>query len=310
MNFTYFNTKEPSIYWPYNRVGCTLIQNIHEDCDYLERISQNRCFELLKDNPDLPIYFPYRNPEVRFRSGLAVNFYRNLDPAGQKMPIFEAVFKYKEKYETELESMKTFMQWIPLHHDCLLRPYHLFDIHLDHYLWQALIMLSYGYNFKLVPLNEWSVHLINKFPKHLELIKRTERTGSFDKMRKDVLPIWEIYKKVFVDIPDIKCCRGERTINFKNWMAPEMELFRTFDKYRNLPNLQFHAYKALRKIGEKGTYFSDPHSMTLTLSTTLLKFVHEQKQEIHYFNRLYNTSKMLGVHVEQIVQQPFPNVRW
>lgn len=285
----YYNTKSQEFYFPFNRNGSTLIYDISHNVNYLHEKNLDEALAILEENKNLPIYIPYRDPIVRFKSGLSVNFLRE---CGDETPDFTDVTKSAyHKYKIVLMTLRNYFQEHMSHHllGKFILPFHLADVHIDHCLWRPLTLLVHGYNVKLIPMNELSSHLHKKFPTQINLIKSRERKNSFNTVRKDTDELWDIYKEVFIDIPKYRDKFGMQFVDWHIWMRDEQYIFEQFQLYRDSPNLNYAAQKIVTNLIEKKAYFSDTNSSMLPQLMFMLDEIRKHRDLFPELELFYNS---------------------
>lgn len=271
----YFDTRQKSLYTTSNRNGSTIMKDISAVVPTLCLLHLDEVFELLQQDILIPIYIPFRDPEIRFRSGLSVNFF-NL--TGKVLDDYTDVEPWanKVKYLRDtLHDTGTYYSAVPN------ETYHLFDTHLDHWLWVAMIMGTYGYNVKLLPMYDLTEHLRKNFPDAEKLINNRARSNSFDKSTPLYEKIWGYYKKVMIDEVQLReykpahLNKPEPLYTFDDWMSMEVELFNNYKKFYKERNLRNMFTKMSRRAFEHPFYFSDVLSPRMkTICGTLLPKLH------------------------------------
>lgn len=289
----YFNSVEKNFYITSNRNGSTLLKEISEQYDNLQEYSYAQVFSLLSDDPSIPLYVPFREPMVRFKSGLSVNLYNTVN--------------YKLDHNTD-EVLKNYSQFLKYFRARYTdtgshlsatpnEKYHLYDGHLDHWLWSSMILGAYGYNIKLVPMYNFSGLLLQQFPKALKIINFRDRNNSFDQSTPLYEKIWESYKKGMVDDADINTYWPKQYLkspeilySFDNWMGFEKKLFTYYkDNYMQDDNKKLFLRLSLWAF-EDPFYFTDAHSPRIqTICRFLLPVIHQYKSPVLRYGDLQNT---------------------
>ena len=276
----YFDTIKDNFYCVSNRNGSTILKEISVKYPSLKLVSNNEIFENLKQNSSRPIYIPFRDPIVRFRSGLSVNLFNRTglilnETAGDKE---------LKNYANSIKYLRSSLHYTGTYYSSYPNEfYHLFDSHLDHWLWVAMIIGVYGYNVRLIPMYDLSNHLITNFPQANSIIKNRTRSDSFNKSTPAYDKIWNYYKEVMVDNielsqyhPKAYITKPEVPYIFDNWMRFETELFNNYKNFHSDTNLRNLFLKLSRKAFEDPFYFTDSLSPKMhTICGTLLPILHD-----------------------------------
>lgn len=286
----YYDNKHNEFYFPFNRNGSTLIFDISNTVNYLKEKELPEALALIERDKNIPIYVPFRDPIVRFKSGLSVNFLRECEEESGNKNITSV--PPKDKYKIVLNTLKNLYLNHISHHllSKFIMPFHLNDVHLDHCLWRPLILLANGYNVKLIPMNKLSDHLHSRFPTTLNLIKERERKNSFNVVRRDTEGLWDIYKEIFIDIPMYKDKFNMQNINWYLWMRDEQTIFDQFCLYQDSPNLNFVSGKMILTLLQGKAYFSDTNSVMLPSLMFMLEEIKKHRElcpEIQSFHATY-----------------------
>lgn len=294
MNGIYFDIKNQAFYFPYNRSGSSLLYDISKVVNYLIPYDDKETFKILQEKAGTgyEIYVPYRDPVVRFKSGLYINFFRTMPEATKDLMTigFNRIVQgsYGRRYSEFLESFRDlYLNHMPFHLTCNFKiPYHLLDVHTDHSLWRPLVLLNHNYNVKPIPMNGLSIWLETMFPEAKKQIKKRERPDSFNKSKLEADLLWDIYKKVMVDIPDTQD-KQKRKMNWAKWMAPEIEIFNNFNQYIDTANMHYMANKLTQKFFEDKLYFSDTNSVMLPNLMYILSEIKKYRPLTYPFNEYH-----------------------
>lgn len=297
----YYNNQENFFYFVTHRNGSTIIQEISGVYpSVITPMTMTECFTFLKQNPNTPIIIPFREPETRFKSGLMINFNRDVSDDHSIEELLK--LNYGETYKSKIQYMDV------MYHNTFLsgvargyrrRPYHLLDIHLDHSLWMPLFLIAYGFNVKLIALSDFSIHLKPLYPLAISFIKARERSNSSTTNRPLALKLWEIYKSVYLNptlpiyFKDSEERYSMRTLSWKKWMQPEKEIYKIFHVYKNSENLQTFSVKLLNKLIEDKVYFTDVFSIAMRNQMHFLQNLHLHIEPIKEFKYMVETHETL-----------------
>lgn len=281
----FHDLKDEKIYYTTNRLGSSLLLDISERDNKFVLINPSDLPKIVaKNNRKTEIIFPFREPIARFKSGLSVNLYNRTDFT-KKILDYESALNNSlilDQYRYMLMILDNTAadnsHFLAANYK---RPYHLYDMHTDHWLYMPMLFMVYNYNVKLLPLYELSKHLAARFPNCIDLIQKRERKNSFNETDPLYENIWKIYKEVFIDRIPINYENVTREDNrgktWQEWMDPEIEIFNTFVKYLNTPNLTYAAHKLANKFLDKLIYFDDPFS-------TISWNIHNTIRDIQRYN--------------------------
>lgn len=292
----YHNTKQNTFYYPIYRCGSSVLLDISKKCDYLKEYHDEEGFRLIDLNRECPIYIIYRHPETRFKSGLQITikrFLMNQPDLLHKdiLPMldegYDALFQYGISFLDNIATKD--IPYVSGHWDReIIRPFHLYDSHLDHMLWRPLILKAYGYNVVMIPINEYDDHLGRLYPTaYQQILDSHDRPETFKTNNKNANKLWEIYKKVFVDNLYYDDRSARAAITFKTWMDEEIKIFDTIEKFRSAPNFKFASEKMIKKLFENKLYFSDMYAPSMIRIHKLLDILHNHKEPIEDFKLFY-----------------------
>jgi hypothetical protein len=290
--------KNKAVYMTGLRNGSTLMDEIKEI------VGPNRLFrhefpedliKLISNDRSYKIYMPFRNPMIRFKSGLTVNMYNR---CGFDTSIIEANVEYPEYYILYKGMLRyldnSYANDHNIFHLNYYRPYHLFDTHIDHLLYKPLIYLAYGFDVHMIPLNKFSDHLYKYFPEAISKIYERGRPDSFDKSSPLHEKVWDVYKEIFVDNdPEFYKYKypEDRTLTFNLWMKPELEIFNLFlENYTNVNLLKTKSRALINHFIKTKQYFKDPYSpKTMEIGTTvpMLEVYNKPNKDLHDYVQSY-----------------------
>lgn len=299
--FILLDTRVNSFYVTVNRNGSTLLSEIHErHRRSTRRIQADILIKHLEATPETSIYVPYRDPLVRFKSGLVVNLY-NKTVFNQDFPDQEMIEKSLRHFKTILDYFdKTFGNMENVIGQCFHRPYHLFDQHTDHWLGLPLILCVYGYNVNPIKMSDFSALLRANFTNIDDLISKRERSNSYDTSKPQDEKIFQIYKEIFNNEPSYQDRIGlHLRKTFDQWMAPELEIFRYLQTYAGTPNQNFAAHRLANKFFNDKTYFNDPYSVNHSAMLSLVKEIHKHRSVNSRFKFLIDNYKMISSGLDQ-----------
>lgn len=307
----YFDPKEKSLYFPSNRNGSTLIDKICHSYNLLQELSLYDALALANEDPNIKIYIPFRDPIVRFKSGLTVNFYRMASESilKDRSPIRHLLYttSYGKQYISHITYLRDLYSKLiepvydPYFQIC---PYHLYDVHLDHSLYRPLILLLHDYNVQLIPMNKLSEHLAARFIEATPIIG-ANRANTFDTNNEDSELLWKMYKEIFVDTIEIP--QNQKQITWKLWMDQEVHIFKTFCTYIDTPNMTYCANKLLKNIYKNGFYFADRNSMVYKGTSFLLSGIQQHKKLHPWLVNYYNANQQHKTVCNAISQQAYVN---
>lgn len=297
----YHNTRKNIFYYPIYRCGSSVLRDISQRCEYLNEYQDEEGFELIDLNRECPIHIIYRNPETRFKSGLQITIKRflrkhqNLLSKDIDKMLDEGYDRFFEHSIGFLDNVITSdLPYTSGHWEGnVIRPYHLYDSHLDHMLWRPMILKAYGYNVEMIPINEYDKHLGPLYPKaYQEILFSHDRPETFKTNNAAANRLWEIYKKVFVDDLYFVNKTGRSIITFKRWIDQEFKIFNMIEKFRSAPNFKFACEKMIAKLFEENLYFYDMYSPSVVRTHMLLDILHKYKDPIDDF-KLFHTANDL-----------------
>ncbi len=310
MTTMYFDPKEKSLYFPSNRNGSSLIDNICHSYNLLQELSTYDALALANDDPNIKIYIPFRDPIVRFKSGLNVNFFR-MAPKNilkSRASVREWLpTSYGRQYASHITYLRDLYSKLiepvydPYSEIC---PYHLYDVHLDHSLYRPLILLLHDYNVQLIPMNKLSEHLAARFIEATPIIG-ANRANTFSANNEVSELLWKMYKEIFVDTIEIP--QNQKQITWKLWMDQEVHIFKSFCTYMDTPNMTYCANKLLKNIYKNGFYFSDRNSMVYKGTSFLLNEIQQHKRLHPWLVNCYNANQQHKTVCNAIGQQAYVN---
>jgi hypothetical protein len=268
----------------------------------------------------MPIYIPFRDPDIRFKSGLTVSLYRNIPDDSEMIkmnPVTLLDTGYDKTFKANIEYLDyVFGNSVPflsgVSRGYKRRPYHLFDDHLDYSLYIPFLLILHRYNVKLVYLEQWSDHLKPLYPLAEHFIKKRERKKSSTTNTSMVDPLWSIYKSVFIDrqLKDtnpIHRTYSAKTLRWHDWMAPEREIFKVLKQYRDTEHLRSVCIKILPKIIDGKIYFTDPFGMAYNKGLDMLAHIQTQKPLLIEFEHMLEThNKMKYSMIELSLREYVP----
>jgi len=298
-----------------------MLEVISESNGYLQPFHDDAGFRFLKDKKDTPIYITYREPITRFKSGLEI--------------VYNKFLGEKERYNLSKKHIELFVQQISYLDNVVSmfipqvsgfprgvhqRPYHLFDSHIDHSLWRPLLLLAYGYDVRMIPLNEYTDHLLTYYPENKKIIlqdRKNRPSRSFDSNRNIALTLWDSYKQVFIDdefshlenwkIQYIKKDWFSKYISWDEWMNPEIQIFNALHKFKEKSNLNLVCKNLLKKLLREKVYFANPFNLSVVHATSLLKLIRdvhdtslETIPEVNSFIKDFQQITHYGIRVSEI----------
>lgn len=288
----YHNTKENTFYYPIYRCGSSVLHEISERCDHLHAYQDDDGLKIIDLNRECPIYIIYRNPETRFKSGLQITIKRFLSKDQKLLSkrIHELLDEGHDKlFEHSIGFLDNVVSsdipFVSGHwNGSIIRPYHLYDSHLDHMLWRPLILKAYGYNVVMIPINEYDGHLAPLYPlAYQEIMNSHDRPETFKTNNSNANRLWEIYKKVFVDDMYFDNKTSRSVITFKTWIDEEFKIFHMIEKFRSAPNFKFACEQMIKKLFDGKIYFTDLYSPSVIRVNMLLNILHRHKDPIDAF---------------------------
>jgi hypothetical protein len=284
MNF-YYDQNKNELYLTSNRNGSTILLEIAGVCENLTSISLSKALEYLKSDPDAPIHCAFRDPYVRFASGLEVQFFNVTGIVMPPPPKNYSEIAYLKtiigQYKTMLRYVVTNSQTTSSFYHYLRLPYHLYDTHLDHWLWPSVFFGAYGYNVKLVPMYDFSKLLLENFPKAKSLIKKRERLTSFDTVKQSCIPLMDAFREIMID--NFEWSAGHENgnpdmlITWDKWMNVEQEIFLTYKSNHHLFKPIKMYNKLLDKMINDPFYISDIESPKCAAMNLLVDSIHDFK---------------------------------
>lgn len=244
----FLDTNENSLYVTTKRNGSTLMTEISTVAPNLQSINLETFADLLVTDKNIKIYAPVRDPIVRFKSGLAVNLYNRSGHLNvidnTTLNLYKHMLMYFDNGIIEPGKLLTVYP---------NRPFHLYDSHCDHWLGTLMLLPCLGSNLVVIPMNKFSEHLKHKFSEGTEFISNRERPDSFNNTKPDYEKLWEVYKKVFVDV------KLENTLSYEQWMEPEIKIFKILTAYKD-DMLKIKSELLFNDLLDRKLYFNDLYS--------------------------------------------------
>lgn len=225
-------------------------------------IGDRNFFTYLNDHPGMPIFIVFRDPEVRFRSGLVVN-----SPNGY--------YTTQLNYKKWIVSQKEVLNNLNLYQQG--KSYHLFDPHLDHILWAPALLSSYGYNVKLIPMNHYTDLLLDKYSTIYLDCKQYCKTNkisesdpsSFNESRLESSILWSIYKEIMIN--------DDLSYTFDDWMSLEKKIFDIYNNISIRENFNNFSKDIMSELLSDSHYFKDIQSPRVN---QIYRFIHR----LHQYN--------------------------
>lgn len=253
-----------------HRTGSSLLHDVSCFVPDMLYISTDQAFQIIKQRPDTPIYITYRDPELRFRSGLQVNICQ--DPINSdeiSRPTLELISSYIQKIRyldfcmgVQVAAEINSPDMYPTYYR---RPYHLYDQHIDHCLWRPYLLLLHGYNVKLMCITEWSGHLLKYYPECAPLIQQHERKDANTAPAEGTNILWDAYYSVF-GVP-----ARVATHTWEMWMSQEQLVYDALVEYNTrIIASEKPLTNALSVLIDNDLYFSD---ITTTAYTYMLALI-------------------------------------
>lgn len=273
----FLDNREQAIYVTTKRNGSTLLSEICSISENLESIELATLTNILAKNKNIKIYAPIRDPYTRFKSGLSVNLYNRSNGVYDKIDDESlTLFKHMITYfnVSVLDTGKLLSVYPSI-------PFHLYDLHCDHWLGTLMIFSSLNYDLVTIPMYEFSKHLLDRFPESIDYIKNRERTGSFDSPKIEYEKLYEVYKEVI-----------DMTL-FEQWMNPEVEIFNILMSYTGT-ELNDRSADCLNKLLNKKIYFNDLYSPNTHTMFTIVQELSSRglsTNRLDQFLELYQTIK-------------------
>lgn len=278
----YYKPDDNSCYFTTNKNGSTVLAEIAEKSGQLKNLNLESCIDIIsKDNSTIRI--PFRDPFPRFVSGLSVNLHNCTEGEfGVDLGGNTANFTLSVHYNNFLRYFyhSVFGPSTVFERDTFIG-YHLFDKHLDHWLYVPLILLYYGYNVELIPMYELSDHLMVNFIDCNQVIKDRERKNSFNEIHKELIPFWQAYKHRMIDHANFSC-------SWDHWMDPEIKIFEELNRQYKSP-ADIDAGRLVDYTFDNKFYFGDFYSPKIFDLMELLKSIHKHKTPDDRFLMLTKT---------------------
>jgi|688.fasta_scaffold02953_15 hypothetical protein len=304
----YHNTKHNIFYYPIFRCGSSILRDISSQYDELVEYHDDEGFKLIDLNRECPIYVIYRDPETRFKSGLQITITRflpcDIPPQSRYVDQF-----LDEGHDVSFENAMGFLDNV-ITTDIpkvsgswqgkIMRPFHLYDSHIDHMLWKILILKAYDYNVVPLPINKYDSHLAPLYPKaYNDILKSHDRPETFKHNNKRALRLWDIYKKVFIENKYFQNKTQRPHISFKEWMDEERKVFATIEKFKSAATFKFACDKMITKLFANKIYFEDMYSPSLERIHELLDILHRHKKPLKQFELFHKTYRSISVQTDE-----------
>lgn len=273
----FIDNKEQNLYVTTKRNGSTLLSEISTKADNLVQIDLTTFANILADNKSVKIYAPIRDPNTRFKSGLAVNLYNRSNGViniinDEVLMLFKHMITY---FDNSIVESGKLLSIYPV------RPFHLYDPHCDHWLGTLMIFSSLNYDLVPIPMNMFSSHLMDRFPEGIDYIKNRERQDSFDQAKPEYERLWDVYKEV-IDVA-----------SFDKWMSPELEIFNMLMSHTGT-ELNDRSFNCLNDLLDRKIYFNDLYSPNMQTMFTIVQELSSRKlttDRLDQFLALYQTIK-------------------
>lgn len=266
----YLDESQKNIWTASPRNGSSLISAIANRNNLIKIRDYRKLFYYLKDNPNTTINILFRDPNVRFRSGLFINSTRSFE-------LIENSYKKSLLFYTKISSK--FNGLYPM--------YHLFDYHLDHILWIPSFFAMYNYNVKLIPISDFTQILVDNFPESRDIIFsddpniKNRGDEAFDSSTIHYDELWNIYNESIIQ--NIPCNQQYKTsyafeglqqykisYTFEEWMKLENKLFRIYEQNYNKDNIDSLLKDSMNLIIDDPYYLMDIYSPKIEIIRELL----------------------------------------
>lgn len=307
----YHNTNYNVFYYPIYRCGSSVLREISEKFNYLKAYQDDEGFKLIDLNRNSPIYIIYRDPKTRLKSGLQITIKRLLNNILVQRIEEMLDNGYDILFERSLSILDNVLSsdipYISGSWDGkILRPYHLYDVHIDHMLWRPIILKAYGYNVEMIPINEYNDNLAPFHPTaYREILNSHYRPNTFDTNNTDSTRLWDIYKKVFIDnlYYDNKNCNT--IITFESWINEEIKIFDMIEKYRLTTHFKSACEDIIKKLFDDKIYFSNMYSPSVRGINRLLNIIHKYQKPIDSLLDFHKNDDMIATNTYKFINGQF-----
>lgn len=286
--FKFYIDKEHNIAWLTSfRNGSTMLENIASLNSNLliYKFADIKLHNYLKENPNAPIYTVFRDPEVRFRSGLKAVFHKISNGSDN----YNSLLNYIKNVIERSMPFRDFGRMNAVNH----RIFYLFDSHLDHTLWAPMTLATYGHNIKLIPMNEYSGYLNCYYPKEYSAKSNNIRSDSFDTSTAAQNALWDSYKEIMFNNNELTA--------FDQWMSVEKQIFEMYKNNYKQDNIKEISKELMQIAINDPLYFTDIYSTRVDLINRLLEKLHmddteTSKYPLYEYNQSYFKIKQLAVN--------------
>lgn len=286
----FIDKKHNTSWFTHHKNGSTTLRNLASfDDNSLEQVGLEDFFQFIDKNSgqdyQVPVYTIFRNPYVRFRSGLtklANRHQRELGP-------YRTLYSKEHNFQYFLQCAAFFNDKRPS-----IIPYHLYDTHIDHILWMPAIVSVCGYNVKLIPMTDLSALLINMYdPDSVARSDTNIRPNSYNEVNPDSENFWSSYKKIIIN------GKNSSEQMFNQWMQTEQDIFDVYEKPDAQANLHLYSQNIVDKLLQDPYYFTDLDSFRFVFLTEILEILnttHKLPSNLYHYLLLckqLNHSKFL-----------------
>lgn len=281
--FKYFIDKEQNIAWlSSHRNGSNTLQRVAEDVPNLIAVEMNEFFRFVDTDTTIPIFVIFRDPEVRFKSGLPFAM------SNRTGVLPESDYPTYYRFRTMLSSFNSLSDTHLKAMFPSLQIYHLFDSHTDHTLWAPALLACFGYNVRLIPMYDYTKILIDKYPQTIKsqyhYSRHLSRPDSFDKTLNKHDILWDIYKEVII-----------KDNTFYDWMKLEKEIFQIYKNTHEQKDIKEISNNVIQLILEDPFYLTDIHSPKVCMINIFLNYLHANYgtsiSKLSCYNQEYNKNK-------------------
>jgi len=317
MNF-YYDQIKGELYLTSNRNGSTILSEVAGEYKNLSTVPLPTVFEYLESDPTTPIYCAFRDPYVRFVSGLEVQFFNitgiimpNSPPKTSSE--IEHLKTIIDQYKVMLRYVVTNSQTTGTFYEYPRMPYHLYDTHLDHWLWPSVFLGAYGYNVKLVPMHDFSKLLLENFPQAEYLIKKRERPDSFDRVKQSCIPLMDAYKEIMIEQFEWNPAHQRRNpdmlVTWDKWMNVEQEIFINYKLNHNLSKPTDMYKNLLDKILNDPFYVSDIESPKCMAMNSLIENIPDAKIRNNRIKRMTDSFHKAKQGLSSFIRKEYDRYR-
>lgn len=292
----YLDSNRKNIWATSPRNGSSLTRAIASHNNNLVKLDLRQLFLYLKDNSDATVNVIFRDPTIRFRSGLFIN-------GGSEAGVERDDCNFKNIYKDFLisyskTSFKINRQF-PMYHIC--------DFHLDHTLWISAFFSLYNYNVKLIPISDFTNILVDNFPNSKDIIFsedpkiKNRGTRAFNSSLRIYDELWVVYNEGLIKTMNEYANKYKIFYTFDDWIDLETKIFKLYEDNHHTQNINSLLKDVMKMIIDDPYYLMDVYSPKVQTIKELIRemlIVDSTKKE--YSLKLFDIYNNLNSYSESI----------